>query len=175
MASANANALQADYADGTVTFGGVVASVSAAAFTANAFSPESIVAAFGVGLATGVQVAATLPLPATLAGTTVNVRDSVGAERLAPLFFVASTQINYLVPAGTAQGAATVTVTSGDGSVSVGTVTIAPVAPALFTANANGQGVPAAVILRIGTNGAQGFEPVARFDAAQKPVCGNAN
>jgi hypothetical protein len=39
---------------------------------------ESIVAAFGAGLATATQVATSLPLPTTLAGTTVKVRDNAG-------------------------------------------------------------------------------------------------
>jgi uncharacterized protein (TIGR03437 family) len=95
------------------------------------------------------------------------VRDSQGVGRLAPLFFVSSGQVNYQIPAGTALGAATVTITSGDGSVSTGNVTIASVAPGLFTANASGQGVAAAVALRIKANGAQIFEPIATFDAAQ--------
>ncbi|MGH9766734.1 MAG: hypothetical protein ACREAB_04800 [Blastocatellia bacterium] len=40
-------------------------------------------------------------------------------------------------------------------------------APSLFTANANGQGVAAAVVLRIEADGSQQFEPVAEFNAAQ--------
>ena len=42
-------------------------------------------------------------------------------------------------------GPATVTVTSGDGTVSAATVQILTVAPGLFSANENGQGVAAAV------------------------------
>jgi uncharacterized protein (TIGR03437 family) len=100
------------------------------------------------------------------AGTTVRVRDSAGMERLSPLFFVAPTQINYYLAPGAAPGAGVVTVTSGDGAVSMGNVTIAPVAPGVFAANANGQGVAAAVVLRVRADGSQSFEPVARFDAA---------
>jgi uncharacterized protein (TIGR03437 family) len=81
------------------------------------------------------------------------------------LFFVAPGQINYQVPAGTAHGPATVTITGGDGSVSLGTTQIAAVAPGLFAANANGQGVPAAIALRVKANGAQSFETVFRRDA----------
>src|SRR5262245_38141360 len=80
-----------------------VASVSAASFSGAELASESIVAAFGAGLATTTQVAASLPLPTTLAGTTVKVSDSAGATRDAPLFFVAPTQVNYLIPAGTAE------------------------------------------------------------------------
>jgi uncharacterized protein (TIGR03437 family) len=144
-----------------------VATVSAASFSGQTLAAESIVAAFGSSLATSVIVADTLPLPTQLAGTTVRVRDSQGTERLAPLFFVAPQQINYLVPAGTATGTASIIVTSGDGALSIGTVTITAVAPGLFTANATGQGVPAAVALRIKANGAQSYEPVARLDTAQ--------
>jgi uncharacterized protein (TIGR03437 family) len=46
-------------------------------------------------------------------------------------------------------------------------VNIANVAPGLFSANANGQGVAAAVIFRRRADGSESFEPVARFDQAQ--------
>jgi uncharacterized protein (TIGR03437 family) len=128
---------------------------------------ESIVAAFGAGLATTTQVAASLPLPTTLAGTRVLVRDSAGVERDAPLFFVAPAQVNYLIPAGTAAGAATAPITSGDGKVSTGVVQIAAVAPGLFSANASGQGVASGVALRVKADGTQIYEPIARFDQAQ--------
>src|SRR5262249_46888894 len=41
------------------------------------------------------------------------------------------------------------------------------VAPGLFTANASGQGVAAAVVLRVKENGTQSYEPVAQLDPAQ--------
>jgi uncharacterized protein (TIGR03437 family) len=167
VVSANADVLQASYTPGRVAVPGSVTSVSAASFLGAELSSEQIVAAFGSALATTTQVASTLPLPTELAGTTVRVRDSQGVGRLAPLFFVSPGQVNYQIPAGTALGAATVTITSGDGSVSTGNVTIASVAPGLFTASASGQGVAAAVALRIKADGAQIFEPIATFDAAQ--------
>jgi uncharacterized protein (TIGR03437 family) len=102
-----------------------------------------------------------------LAGTRVLVTDSIGNKRLAPLFFVSPTQVNYLVPTDTALGTATVTVSSGDGKVSVGTAQIAGVAPGLFTANADGQGVVAGLALRVKAGGTQSYEPVARFDRVE--------
>ena len=45
--------------------------------------------------------------------------------------------------------------------------TVANVAPGLFAANANGQGVAAAVVFRIKANGAQSYETVAQFDAGR--------
>jgi uncharacterized protein (TIGR03437 family) len=44
---------------------------------------------------------------------------------------------------------------------------IAATAPGLFSADASGQGVAAAVALRVKADGSQVFEPVASFDAAQ--------
>ena len=144
-----------------------VASVSAASYSGATLASESIVAAFGTSLAITTQAAATLPLPISLAGTTIIVKDGAGAERLAPLFFVSPGQINYQMPPGTAPGSATVTITNRYGDTSAGTVRIAAVAPGLFAANANGQGVAAALALRVRADGSQQFEPVSRFDPTQ--------
>lgn len=145
-----------------------LATVSAASYKGIRVAPDSIAATFGVGLATDAQVATAVPLPTSLAGTTVKVKDSAGTERLAPLFFVSPGQINYLVPPETLRGTATVTIASGDGKVSSGSIQIDPVVPGLFSANASGQGVAAAVVLRVKADGSQSFEFVARFDSAQK-------
>ncbi|MGH9837777.1 MAG: NF038122 family metalloprotease [Blastocatellia bacterium] len=142
--------------------------VSAASFSAAGTSPESIIALFGAGLATETQVAQTQPLPLELAGTRVNVVDLRGTSRPAPLFFAAPGQINFLVPLGTVVGRATVQVfVQSTAPVSDGRVNVFATAPGLFSANANGQGVAAAVVLRVKADGSQVFEPVARFDSAQ--------
>ncbi|MGH9842575.1 MAG: NF038122 family metalloprotease [Blastocatellia bacterium] len=156
---------------------GKVVSVSAASFNGEALAGDEIVAAFGARLATTVMAApgksgCPTCLSTELAGTTVKVKDSRGIERLAPLFFVSPSQVNYLMPSATAVGPATVTVTGGDGAVSIGTAQIANVAPGLFTANSDGQGVPAALAVRVipkpGSPADLRFEPVAQFDAAQR-------
>ncbi|MGH9802983.1 MAG: hypothetical protein ACRD82_21660, partial [Blastocatellia bacterium] len=143
-----------------------LAAVSAASFDGSSLAPESIASAFGANLATGTQSANLAPLPTTLAGTTLRLKDSAGVERLAPLFFVSPGQINFQIPPGTSAGAATATLTSGDGSTAVGPIQIANVAPSLFTANSSGQGVAAAVALRIRTNGSQTVEPVSEWNAS---------
>ncbi|MFN0124907.1 MAG: hypothetical protein ACKV2V_30755 [Blastocatellia bacterium] len=142
-----------------------VVNVSAANFKGASLASESIVSAFGSGLATATRTATALPLPKNLGGTTVVVRDAAGVAREAPLFFVSPTQINYQLPPGTVTGAATVTVNSADGATASATLNIVPVAPAIFTADATGQGLPAATILRAVTGGAQTHEPVGMFDA----------
>ncbi len=152
---------------GTVTVSGrALANVSAASFTGDELARDSIVAGFGANLATGSQAATSTPLPTTLAGATLRLTDSVGAARLAPLFFAAPGQINYLIPAETALGRVTATVNLGAADVALGSLTLVNVAPGLFTANADGRGVPAAVALRVRSGGAQSFELVARFDQA---------
>ena len=143
-----------------------VSTVSAASFDGAMLAPESIVSAFGVNLATATQSANIAPLPTTLAGTSVRIKDSLNTERLAPLFYVSPGQLNYLIPAGTSPGAAMVTVSSSDGSTATGTIQIANVAPSIFTANSSGNGVPAAAVLRVRANGSQVIEPVAEWNAA---------
>ncbi|MDX2043863.1 MAG: NF038122 family metalloprotease [Acidobacteriota bacterium] len=148
---------------------GRIGSVSAARFT-TPLAPNSIGASFGVGLARSTQVATTQPLPTTLNGVNVLVIDSRNASRLAPLFFVADSQINLLIPSATATGNAIVR-TAIDGSfVADGLVEITSVAPALFTANASGSGLAAAVLLRVKADGAQIFEAISRFDSTTNSV-----
>ncbi|MBK9313378.1 MAG: hypothetical protein IPM55_03885 [Acidobacteria bacterium] len=138
--------------------------VSAASFLTTGIAAEAIVAGFGVNMTNGTEVATTIPLPTTLLGTTVKVKDSLNVERDAPLFFVAPGQINYQVPPGTATGTANVTVITNGITTAVGTMTVNPVGPGLISANSNGVGVAAAVVLRVTTNGAQIYEPIATFD-----------
>ncbi|QQS47371.1 MAG: hypothetical protein IPM66_01525 [Acidobacteriota bacterium] len=141
-----------------------IVTVSAASFLTSGIASEAIVAGFGVNLATGIEVATTIPLPTSLLGTSVKVKDSQGVERDAPLFFVAPGQINYQVPPETAQGNAMVTVITNGQTAATGSMMVNQVGPGLISANSNGVGVAAAVVLRVAANGAQTFEPIAAFD-----------
>ncbi|MGH9843808.1 MAG: hypothetical protein ACREEM_34160, partial [Blastocatellia bacterium] len=96
----------------------------------------------------------------------IQLRDAQGNERLAPLFFVSPTQINYQIAPGIQVGNAMITVASGNGSTSTGAFQVAPVAPGLFSANASGQGLASAVALRI-RNGVQTFERIAQVSGSQ--------
>jgi uncharacterized protein (TIGR03437 family) len=140
--------------------------VSSASYRDAALAPESIVTAFGDKLSTATESAKSQPLPTTLGGATVKVLDSAGAERLAPLFFASPAQINYLMPEATANGAAKVTITNDNGAVSIGAAMIASVAPGLFSANSNGQGVAAGLAIRYKPDGTQQSQPIARYDQA---------
>jgi uncharacterized protein (TIGR03437 family) len=71
--------------------------------------------------------------PKNLSGIEVNVRDSAGQTRAAQILFISSTQINYLIPAATALGQATVTITGMPNPLST-PLKIAAVAPGIFNA-----------------------------------------
>lgn len=141
--------------------------VSAASFVGNNVAPDSIVAAFGKNLGTSTQAATTTPLPTALADLRLRLKDSAGAERDAPLFFVSPTQINFLVPNNAAAGLATLTLADAGGTVASSTLNISNVAPSLFSADASGKGLAAAVVLRVRANGAQTTEAIARWEATQ--------
>jgi uncharacterized protein (TIGR03437 family) len=132
----------------------------AAPITANA-----IVAGFGSGLSQNVVVASTIPLPTTLDGTEVKVKDASGVERSAGLFFVSPFQVNYLIPTGTANGAATITLRRNGVNTAQGTTPVDTVSPSLFTANASGTGVPSAFLFRR-RNGVDTLEQVATLNGA---------
>jgi uncharacterized protein (TIGR03437 family) len=145
---------------------GSIASVSAASYRRGVFGRESIVALFGNDLSATTAVADKLPLPTSLGGVSVSMSDGSGHSGYAQLFAVTPNQVNLLVNANLVDGPAFVTVYRPNGGSFTEIVRIAPVSPGLFTANADGQGVPAAVALRV-RNGAQTYEPVAQFDNAQ--------
>ncbi|MFN0109451.1 MAG: choice-of-anchor V domain-containing protein [Blastocatellia bacterium] len=144
-----------------------VATVSAASFAQNvALAPDMIVSGFGTNLSQNVVVASTNPLPTTLDGTDILVRDITNTERAAGLFFVAPTQVNYHIPPATANGPATITFRRNGVAVGQGSVTIESTSPGIFTANTSGSGVPAAVALRVvGTT--QTFEPISTTQNGQ--------
>jgi uncharacterized protein (TIGR03437 family) len=123
--------------------------VNAASFLGGNLAVDSIATAFGSGFGPTTAVYGVLPLTTTLGGVTVNVRDSAGTGRLAPLFYVSSKQINFAVPQGTAAGAATVSVTY-NGLVYDAAQQIAQVAPGVFAAD----GLAAGSVLNI-HNGVQ--------------------
>ncbi|HEX4950564.1 MAG TPA: S8 family serine peptidase [Blastocatellia bacterium] len=151
----------------TVTQGGTMAVVSAASYVGPDAARDSIVSAFGERLATETRGVTGTTLPTTLGGTMVRVRDITGIERSAPLFYVSPTQVNFQVPPGTSIGNAIITITSGDGAGALQAVQIAAVTPAIFSADATGKGLAAALVQRIEGGKTLAYEQVAQFDSAQ--------
>lgn len=141
---------------------GMVTSVSVGNYR-SIVSPGSIVSAWGTGLATTTVVANNNPgaeeiiLPRTLGNVQLSLVDSEKTTRMAGIYMVSPGQINYLLPEATAQGAATLTVMNGASRIT-GPVFVSNIAPAIFTADGSGKGVPAAQILRVASTGQATYE-----------------
>jgi uncharacterized protein (TIGR03437 family) len=133
-------------------------SVVSAATGSSLVSAEFIASYYGSNLASDTAPAESLPLPTTLAGVSVQVLDSAGVTRPAPLFYASPTQINFEIPAGTALGAARFTVTNSRNSST--TAIVQKVAPGLFTADSSGKGVALAQAIRVGVNGQSSLSPI---------------
>jgi uncharacterized protein (TIGR03437 family) len=108
-------------------------------------APEEIATIYGAALATSTAAAAP-PLPNSLGGASVTVTDSAGVSQLSPLYYASAGQINFVVPAGAAIGAATLAVAGA----SIG-ITISAVAPSLYNV---------AQIVRVGSGAAVTTETV---------------
>ena len=122
-----------------------LAVVSAASYGEAAVAPGSIASAFGSGLSAD--------------GGTVSVKDSTGAIRTAQVLAGAETQVSFVVPEETGMGAAVATVSRNGAIVASGPVTIQQLAPSLFSANATGFGVAAAVAVLARSDGTQSSQP----------------
>jgi len=124
---------------------------SAASFRVEPLARGSIASIFGSNLSGGIRI-----------------KDRSGVERAVDRLFVAtSNQINYLLPDNISNGQAEMSIGSGQ-TQQRALLSIVDVAPGLFTANADGRGVPAAVAVRVKVDGSQTFEPVSTFDSAAR-------
>ena len=115
--------------------------VNAASYVSSV-AAGSIASVFGSNLSFGTATAGTLPLPTTLASSSLQI-----GGRSVPLFFASPGQLNVQIAwelAGQTLASATVTV-GGVGS-NQQTVSIAPYAPGIFTLNNMGTGQGVALI-----------------------------
>jgi uncharacterized protein (TIGR03437 family) len=120
-----------------------------AASGSNMLTPDSIVIATGTGL-TGQDLKADPPLQASLGGISVQVVDNMSVVRLALIYTISSTQIKYVLPAGTAPGMVTVNILNNGTPTGLSAqAQVQAVAPSLFSANGDGKGVAAASAMRI--------------------------
>jgi uncharacterized protein (TIGR03437 family) len=91
------------------------------------FAPGMILSVFGTQLANATQAVSTLPLPASVQGTSATVN---GVP--APLYFVSPAQINVQIPYETGAGPAILGV-NNNGQVAFVPFTVSPSAPGIFT------------------------------------------
>ena len=140
--------------------------VQSSAAPNGAVTAQSIASVYGSGFAAAADVAGTQPPPQTLDGVTLTVTDSAGNTRNADLMYVAPSQINFVVPAGMAAGAATFTIMNGGATPLTTTAAIQSVAPTLFSMSGDGRGVAAAIGIQVQTANPQAQSPVAVFQCA---------
>jgi len=135
--------------------------VSSASLAPGPVAPDSFATAFGKNSAAATASAGSGPWPTTLSNTTASVRDASGNTRPAQLLYVSPQQVNFLIPADTSAGMATVTVTTQSLGLNItesAQVQIAPVAPSLFVLNAGG--LAAAYLVRVAPGKPQSFDSV---------------
>ncbi len=137
---------------------GLRGAVSSASLRANTGAPGSLMTLF-VSTSATEPVRATPPWPARLGGISLEIRDSTGVARLAPLLYVSETQINFQVPPETANGAAILSVTGDGGVRPAGGLQLESVAPALFMTPREYRGA-AATAVRVAPDGSQTPVPV---------------
>ena len=121
---------------------------------------DSLVSIYGANFASSTLSAQSQPLPTSIGGVTLQLRDTTGATQKAPLVFISPSQINFVMPAGILPGQVALTLTNGTNSPVDGTALVRSVAPALFTADGSGKGVAAATATRVDTNQQRSLLPV---------------
>ena len=129
-------------------------------------APDSFVSAFGQNLATSTEPATSVPLPTTLGGVSVNIKDSGGNSRAAPLFYASPGQVNYLIPPGTASGVANVDVVRNGQVIVKGQTLVENIAPGLFSADSTGRGIAAGLAITARADGSIQTVPL----SSQTPV-----
>jgi len=146
------------YLESALAAGDAFVNISSASGLPN-ISADSLVTAFGDNLALRTE-SAPPPYAMNLGGITLNVVDSNHAVRYARLLYASPTRVDYLMPPGTAPGTATIHIDREVCAAALpnvfptepcgvsSTAQIQNVAPALFTANANGRGVVIAAAYR---------------------------
>jgi uncharacterized protein (TIGR03437 family) len=143
--------------------------VQSAAAPVGVVAPDSLGSIFGANLAPTTQQASSQPLPFSLGGISLTVKDSAGTSASAPLLYVSPTQINFLMPSGLATGIATFTITGGTNSPLVAIGAVGQVAPTLFSISGNGSGLAAATAIRVNAGNPAMQSSVDLFDCRTSP------
>jgi uncharacterized protein (TIGR03437 family) len=110
--------------------------VSSAASTTAALAPEEIASVYGLSLA-------------NVDGVTVTVKDSAQVSRPAMVYFVSASQVNFVVPTGTALGTASIAIHSPGAADVIVSAEMRAVVPTLFSADDSGTGAAAATAVRV--------------------------
>jgi uncharacterized protein (TIGR03437 family) len=142
--------------------------VNAASLQAGPVAPEELVVLSGSNLSAQTVTADSLLVawPTSLGGVTVEVTDTDGISRLAPLQFVSSDHINLLIPADTKTGPGTVRITNAASRSAPFAIQIGAIAPGIFfVSSGDGKAIAAAMVNRVASDGSETTQPVFQCDA----------
>ena len=103
------------------------------------FAPGAIISIFGTNLATTTGGAMSIPLPTTLAGTSVEMVDGATVQSL-PLFYISPGQVNAQLPYGVTSVTVGIRVRTTAGVSGTDTIPLKPRAPKIFTIDFSGKG-----------------------------------
>ena len=148
---------------------------SAASFALPPVAPGMIAVIWwngGPDFATVTLHAPSVPLPTSMGGVSATITDASGTSRNLSLLDVTPRQLNVVISEATQVGTATVTVNGSDGTVHSGTVTIAAVAPGLFSAAANGTGLAVGQAWNVRADGSYTITDLCRWDSTQGQFVG---
>jgi uncharacterized protein (TIGR03437 family) len=113
-----------------------ITGVADGASFSHSYAPGEVLSIFGTGLAAATQSASSVPLPTSLAGTTVTI-DGVTA----PLYAASAGQLNVQIPYQTAVNSAANLVVQSNGQTASYSFNVSATAPAIFV-NQTGAPVP---------------------------------
>lgn len=130
----------------------ISAVVNAASYSTGSLAPDSYGVVFGTNLAT---LATPGGLAPTLGGTSIRFTDQAGNTGNALLYYASPTQVNFLLPSNLSVGTGTLAIATGTGPTTASSISIAAVAPGLFSADSTGTGVAAGSALLVSTDGVQ--------------------
>jgi uncharacterized protein (TIGR03437 family) len=149
--SAGANSITAQYngdnsyygasANATVTITSAsngppsIASISNSASYTAAFAAGDIISVFGSQLAPATAGALSVPLPTSLAGTSVTIDDIP-----APLYYVSAGQLNIQIPYGIPANTTVQLRVNNNGESAFDSFAVSAAEPAIFTTNSGGTG-----------------------------------
>ncbi len=119
--------------------------LSAASGRGPALAADSIGSIYGSNLAVLTEIAPSGGVT-PLGESNVAITDASGRVTDVPLFYSSPEQLNFLLPAGLAQGNATVTIVPSKGATSLADITISRIAPGLFVTDGEVPFVKANVI-----------------------------
>jgi uncharacterized protein (TIGR03437 family) len=140
----------------TILLGTTFTNTNSASYAAGGtLAPDMIAFGAADAIAPALVVASDSPWPTNLGGVRLDITDNAGQTHPAPIYYVTTNQMAYLIPADTPPGPATAKLTTSAGVAITGSFNIDRVSPGLYSANSTGSGVAAGFWIRAAADGTQ--------------------